>query len=445
MTTGQELAGVMRFIDRPEWGSLFEEVLTEHMGSALDTLRLDYDDLETALGPDLGTALWDCAFEDFLTREMGEDGRNLADTYLKKRGWKESPRAKAYIAGIRTSRMGLYELSEVVPGESFFARDCLARGEPVQVFQRGAELPMPLQSGDRIAARLVRLNDRLVLASGLLPCRDEVAARIQDRFAEPDTASDRAQATPTQEHPKDDSPDALAPFITHVWLLDMLPRVIDQLRTARNTDGEEPLLHEFRYPLAPGARMSEIAARLNAAEGLTPLRPKVWGSLATVPDTATPLEISTEIDAGKGRIALVQIALEERVVVLLSQSAARAEQGAARLEEALGEVLLAPTIQIERHYAGLGDIEGLSPEDLTGRVHGFLTGYYRRALDRPVAALGHQSPRAAAAGGDRKGELADWLKGLEAHSAKAHDPKQAAAAFDFGWLRHELGLDAPKG
>ena len=103
---------------------------------------------------------------------------------LKKRGWKESPRAKAYIAGIRTSRMGLYELSEVVPGESFFARDCLLGGEPVQVFERGAELPMPLQSGDRIAARLNLTPDQANLWRERLTPRapDGLSARLHTEF-----------------------------------------------------------------------------------------------------------------------------------------------------------------------------------------------------------------------------------------------------------------------
>ena len=49
--------------------------------------------------------------------------RNVADEYLKRRGWKESAGARAYIRALRTSVMSLYEVSDVVVGESFLARD----------------------------------------------------------------------------------------------------------------------------------------------------------------------------------------------------------------------------------------------------------------------------------------------------------------------------------
>jgi hypothetical protein len=41
-------------------------------------------------------------FEDLLSRTL-EDGRNLANDYLKRRGWKETARTRAYIAALRDS------------------------------------------------------------------------------------------------------------------------------------------------------------------------------------------------------------------------------------------------------------------------------------------------------------------------------------------------------
>ena len=41
------------------------------------------------------TVLWGCAFENFVSSGSGE--RNVADEYLKRRGWKESAGARAYI------------------------------------------------------------------------------------------------------------------------------------------------------------------------------------------------------------------------------------------------------------------------------------------------------------------------------------------------------------
>ena len=69
--------------------------------------------------------LWGCAFEDFLTRDLEPDGRNLVEDYLKRRGWKETAQTKAYMKELRTSVMSLYEVSEIVPGQSLRARDLI--------------------------------------------------------------------------------------------------------------------------------------------------------------------------------------------------------------------------------------------------------------------------------------------------------------------------------
>lgn len=78
------------------------------------------------------TTVWGCAFEDFLTRES-DDGRNIVDDYLKRRGRKEGASARAYIIALRTSVMSLYEVSDIVRDTSFRARDLVRGGEPVLV------------------------------------------------------------------------------------------------------------------------------------------------------------------------------------------------------------------------------------------------------------------------------------------------------------------------
>jgi hypothetical protein len=81
--------------------------------------------------------LWGCVFEDFLTRAF-DDGRNIVDDYLKRRGWKESASNKAYVIALRSSVMSLYEISDIVREESFLARDLVRGREPVRVSERSA-------------------------------------------------------------------------------------------------------------------------------------------------------------------------------------------------------------------------------------------------------------------------------------------------------------------
>jgi hypothetical protein len=115
---------------------------------------------------------WACAFEDFLTREF-DDGENAIDDYLKRRGWKESGSVRNYMAALRNSTMSLYEVSDIVHGTSFRARDLIRGGEPVLISERSAT--QSLMPWDRIAARVVQVGSRMQIGGGVLPFDHETS------------------------------------------------------------------------------------------------------------------------------------------------------------------------------------------------------------------------------------------------------------------------------
>ena len=82
-----------------------------------------------------------------MTRE-GAEGSNIVDDYLKRRGWKESASARAYMLALRSSVMSLYEVSDIVRDTSFRARDLVRGGDPIS--ERSAT--RSLKQWDRIAA-----------------------------------------------------------------------------------------------------------------------------------------------------------------------------------------------------------------------------------------------------------------------------------------------------
>ena len=86
------------------------------------------------------------------------DGRNIADDYLRRRGWKESVSTREYIAGLRRSVLSLYEVSGLVPGESMLLRDLVRGGDPVRVWEKSGS--QGLRPWDRIATRLIPMRDR---------------------------------------------------------------------------------------------------------------------------------------------------------------------------------------------------------------------------------------------------------------------------------------------
>jgi predicted RNA-binding protein YlqC (UPF0109 family) len=70
------------------------------------------------------------------------------------------------MAALRSSVMSLYEVSAIVPGESFLARDLVRGGDAVRVSQRSAT--KSLRQWDRIAARVIDVRGKTVHAARTL-------------------------------------------------------------------------------------------------------------------------------------------------------------------------------------------------------------------------------------------------------------------------------------
>src|ERR1700693_4069125 len=107
MPNANSLAGLMKWIGREEWREDFAELLDRHIAHACSGADVKVEDLGSIVGEQEFMTLWGCAFEDFLSRDF-DDGRNVVDDYLKRRGWKENAAAKAYMAALRSSVMSLY-------------------------------------------------------------------------------------------------------------------------------------------------------------------------------------------------------------------------------------------------------------------------------------------------------------------------------------------------
>jgi hypothetical protein len=182
MTGAHSLQGLMKWLTRDEWSDRFAEVYDDHLLPACDQTDLDVDEVISILGEDwFMSTVWGCAFEDFLTREF-EDGSNIVDDYLKRRGWKEGASTRAYMAALRTSVMSLYEVSDIVRDTSFRARDLVRGSEPVLISERSAT--RSLKQWDRIATRVVQVGSQTQISGAILPFdRDTSEVVAQDREA----------------------------------------------------------------------------------------------------------------------------------------------------------------------------------------------------------------------------------------------------------------------
>src|SRR5215472_6942227 len=176
VTSARSLQGLMKWLTRAEWGDWFDEVYDYHLLPACRRTGFDADEVMAILGESwFMTTVWGCAFEDFLTRE-GADGRNIVDDYLKRRGWKESASARAYMSALRRSVMSLYEVSDIIWDTSFRARDLVRGGDPILIVERSAT--RSLNQWDRIATRVVQMGSQMHISGAVLPYGREASEKI---------------------------------------------------------------------------------------------------------------------------------------------------------------------------------------------------------------------------------------------------------------------------
>lgn len=457
-TPGHDLSDLIKWMARDEWRHRVDAVMAEHFEPAMHQFELAFEEIDDALGGSWALTLWGCAFEDFLTRRFEPDDENPVETYLRRRGWKERALSRSYMAALQTSVMSLYEVSDLVPGQSFCARDLIRGGEPVLVSEHTAT--RTLKPWDRIAARIVRQGPKMILAGGLLAFTLEASqalfAHLADRYAPAGRGSHRG-APPLDGldgwRGTDDELRQAAPLFTTTWLFDVLPRALGTNQpTFVNSEGDEVVFHTVTFPLASGASQDEIGRRFGKLNSLRQETPTFWNWIGPASSRAAKSgeaeKVTWNVTMEDGSVVLGNVALAERALSLSVNSAARAERGKAMLAAVLAELVGVPLTEIqtvEQLKAApptrkQPDAE-IPPELQEQLVHAMLDKQYRALLDEPVPMLGNVSPRAAARSARGRRNVAAWLKHVENRSRNAPNPTDPMATYDFTWLWQELKLE----
>jgi hypothetical protein len=470
-SSSDSLSGLIKWLGREEWRVSFEEVLHQHLGPACETAGIEFDEIAEILGDHHFMMLWACAFEDFLTRDCEPDGRNIVDDYLKRRGWKESVANRRYMAALRASAMSLYEVSDIIAGQSFLARDLVRGGEPIRISERTAT--KSLTTWDRIGARVVELNGKLIIAGGLLPFTHEASEEVIRVLT---TAKKRMRRelrkfakeldAPAATDPDEGAVDAIvlagsAPLITNVWLDDVLSTVLNpSLPTMVNSDGDEIVFCEVRYPLTPAASREVVRSCLRDVPALREASETVWNwvetkstppnrrGARTAPKSAIKAGQTYQVTLEDGATVLGTVELAENAVVLTTNSSARAERGQALLASALGELVRTPLTKIETveqvmasRQPHAADPSSEIPPDVQAEVvRVALDKHYRQILDQPVSMLGDITPRTAAKTKKGREKLVAWLKFLENQTKYHRGVDDPLGSYDFTWMWAELGV-----
>jgi hypothetical protein len=370
MLGNHSLSGLMKWLTHEEWREPFADVLDLHLGPACEDYEMDFEDIAEVIGDHAAMSLWGCAFEDFLTQAIEPDGRNIVEDYLKRRGWKESAGNRRYMEALRDSCMSLYEVSEIVPGQSFLARDLLRGGAPIRVSEHSATKSLKLW--DKIGARIIEVSGKNVLAGGLLPFRPSAASLLMDELKAARTQARREFRTLTREAqlPKSTREDGqiadllflatAAPIFSNIWLDDALASALDQsLPTILNSDGDEVVFCRVRFPLRSEGAASELRERLRTVPAFQEENEGFWnwiepGQPFRRGPTGKPASRSVPERGPSGRVTLDTgdtvlgtIELTDKALVLEANSRERAERGRAILAELAGALVGPALTEIE--------------------------------------------------------------------------------------------------
>jgi hypothetical protein len=448
------IPNIIKWARRDEWHDELQATIDLHMGPACAKAGIEPEQIESLLDDGLIGNLWGCAFEDFLTREDPE-GRNVADEYLKRRGWKESAHDRRYLAGLRRSILSLHEVSDIVPGESCLLRDLIRGGEPVRVSERSGT--RYLKPWARVAARLVPDGTKTVLGGGILvfdrELADEAVKSFRRMHAEVLRRSAREENHAAAAASDDVILQSAAPLFTTIWLADVLDRVMNpRMPELRNTEGDEILFTTVRYPLAPGATIDAVRAALDGVPALDAASDHFWNWIGTVerrtPKATRKESIATLITVPgggeDGEVVLGNVEIEAGAVVLSVNSSARADLGRKLLEPVLAGLVGSPTtatqtmeeLRASSPKPAKTPSSGLSPEEERAIQRDFLDRHYAHILDEKVPVLGNRTPRQAAKTKAGRAKLVEWLKDLENTNART----EALAGYDISWIWEELGV-----
>lgn len=440
MSGKHPLDGLMKWSCREAWQKPCDDALMRHVGIACKNFEIELADLPELIGDHWYMTLCGCAFEEVVS-QTEPDGSNLAEDYLKRRGWNEPASARAYIAAMRHSAVSLYEVSGIEFGLGFMARDLIRGGDPVRVFERTAT--RSLKQWDRISARILTINGRCEMSGGVLPfdieTGDAAIRRVGDFLRRP-------RGKP--------APFALASSLfSSIWLENALDHLLKPaMPQLVNSEGDPIEFITVRYPLAAKAKQADIRVALSSVTALRPENAKFWNWIereprhgGRKPASEKGQTLSSTLDDGSTVLGTVE--LKGRELILSCNSEARAERGRQLVETRLTRLVDEPAIEHQSveaarqssHNAGdTDDAPKLPPDEAAAILHQFFMAHYRRQLDEPIPALGNISPRQAVKTAKGREDVVAWLKYLE--NGTAHQAG-AAAGFDFSWLWCELGVE----
>jgi len=462
--TDKAIRNIMNWADRPEWLDEQAAVFDAHLDPVCDRIGTNQEELGQELTEHgYGGMLFGMMFEDFLSRRLSPDDKNIIDDYLKRRGWHESVPGRRYLQQLRDSVLSLYEVVEVSPGHHCDIRDLVRGGKTIRVHEhKGTQ---NLVKWDRIAGRVLNTNGKYFFTGGILPFTQEAAQDLLSVLTDSrkqfnkNSARVAGNESITKMLSSKDQDELFlrdaCPSFTSIWLIHILEHIHAPLPEMINRDGDALVFTETRFPFL-AEQLEEIAARLDATTEWDRDNPNglFWNwfpepdALGNKPQRGIAIE--TFQDGQRPNNGTLE--LTPGVLTLATNSLERAKLGKDVLE-ALLQDLIGPALsklqtpeqliaENETRQQGDGNREPtdtIDPEIAAEIIHNTLDQHYHQCLDEPIPALDNKTPRQCVKSKKGRGKVIDWLKHLENNELhRATD--QGQEPYDSSWMWDELKL-----
>lgn len=452
------IANLIKWSGKEDWRPYREQVFAEHFDAICDRFDTTEEEIAELLGDGFGM-LFGCVFEDFMATRFDEDGeKNIIDDYLKRRGWRESVPGRRYLEAIRNSVLSLHEVVDLNPGRTMTVRDLVLGGDPVTVEEKlGSETAV---RWDRIAGRIVTVNRKNYFTGSMLLFPQEVADEVLsgiDEMLKKIKKTLQREAKKIKEPVNLEEADMRSMFLfssahlfTRIWLIDVLDRASAPLPEVHNTDGDELVLSEARFPIT--GKVAEVIAGLDEIDaferdGPDELRWTWLGPGSPSMRVAPGKGLAFKTGDDSGRTVLGGIEIGKGALVLSTNSKERADKGQnllrSRLDGLIGQPLTSHQT-LERmldEHPDTSSVQAELPAEVAEQaIHSYLDSHYRQTLDEPLPFLDGETPRRAAKNKKGRARVVSWLKTLE-NSEGRRAASQGQQPYDFQWMWREMKID----
>ena len=397
----------------------------------------------------------------------------MIDDYLKRRGWRESASGRDYLAALRDSTPSLYEVVDVDPGHSLKVRDLLVPGEEVTIQEKkGSQGAAPW---DRLAARIVVVDKRRLFTGAVLVFNNDATNNVLAAFDYMVKVATRASGKGFPRMPGARGrrrgragavPSALreelirsmpcAQILTHFWLTDALSRAMAPPPKLQNTDGDEMVFCEVRFPIT--GDKSRVSALLDGIKGFRRESDSAlqwtWFAPGSPSHRRARLRRKAPVTISAKETfttTLGHAEIEAGMLTLSVNSRERADRGQELLSSRLGELVGPALVSSQDAQQALKaneaeptqrGIEPLTAEHIHA-MHSYLDEHYRRTLEEPIPELAGKTLRQAAANKKSRKQAIDWLKQME-NTEHRRAAAQGHKVYDTRWIWQELGIERPR-